>query len=127
MQLYNAKIRLGDQIANEVRKENISAAEIMILRAIHGATAVVDIAKSKMGVRKHDEERAHLTAKYASPQLGAERLAQKRQMMMSLFGHDGNPLPAKLPEDDGIPAAPEPPKRTAKVRKGDEAGSELMA
>lgn len=44
MQLYNCKVRLHGSLYNEVRKDNITAAEIAILRIIHGGSdAVADI------------------------------------------------------------------------------------
>lgn len=52
MQLYDCKVRLKGSLYNEVHKSGVSAAEISILRLIHGGAvddmdAVVGIAPSK--------------------------------------------------------------------------------
>jgi hypothetical protein len=42
MQLYNCKVRLHGSLYNEVRKEDITAAEIAVLKAIHGQEGGID-------------------------------------------------------------------------------------
>jgi hypothetical protein len=44
MQLYNCKVRLHGSLLHEVRKEKVTAAEIYVLRTIHGGEdAIADI------------------------------------------------------------------------------------
>lgn len=100
MQLYDVKIRLAGLANNEVRKSDVTAAEVMVLRAIHGADAVGDIVATKMDKRTHGEERSRLNNQYtnqfsSSPEMYAKRLA----MMRGLFGADTAALPVKLDED----------------------------
>lgn len=42
MQLYNCKVRLHGSLYNEVRKEDVTAAEIAVLRVIHGQVGGID-------------------------------------------------------------------------------------
>jgi len=42
MQLYNCKVRLHGSLYNEVRKDNITAAEIAVLKIIHGQEGGID-------------------------------------------------------------------------------------
>lgn len=46
MKLYNCKVRLAGSIDNEVRKEGASAAEVILLRKVHGDDAVVNIVEA---------------------------------------------------------------------------------
>jgi hypothetical protein len=110
MQLYNCKVRLDGSVANEVRKADATAAEIEILRAIHGDDAVVDIVETRMDRRAHAEERARLNAIYANPDTNnPEVFARKQALVRNLFGHDRMPLPLKL--DGRYPPAPAPIER----------------
>ncbi len=43
MKLYSCKVRLGGSVVNEVRKDSVLAAEIMLLRGIHGGDAVLEV------------------------------------------------------------------------------------
>lgn len=118
MQTYDCKVRLGDSVSNEVRKTDVTAAEVMVLRAIHGEGAVSDIVKKKMDKRSHAEERKRLYAIYANPEdNNAETVAKKVAMIRNLFGHDALDLPVKLPEEPEV-------KRT--VVKSDEKPDNLM-
>lgn len=82
---------------NEVAKVGMTAAEIEVLRAIHGPDAVVDIAKTGDAKRTHAEERARLYQVYANPDANTtESLKKKMDMMRGLFGHDRLPLPETL-------------------------------
>ena len=105
MQLYNCKVRLGGSVTNEVRKSDVSAPEIMLLREMHGADAIGDLVKTRVDRRSSDEERERIGAAYLHPgKHNAETLKIKIAMMRALFGHDAAALPAKLPDDDNIPA-----------------------
>lgn len=60
MQLYEAKIRLGGSVQNEVRKSELTAPEIVVLRQIHGNDAVLEI--KSMGREALDPTEDHPTA-----------------------------------------------------------------
>lgn len=103
MQLYNAKVRLSGNVLNEVERNAITAAEVIVLQAVHGADAVVNVKPVKMDKRNHRDERDRLEYRYGKP-----RIEQ-------LFGpaHSGSKLPVKL---DGM-----------KARKADEPASSKPA
>ncbi|MEM8773836.1 MAG: hypothetical protein AAGF53_02320 [Pseudomonadota bacterium] len=73
MKYYDAKVRLGGSLLNEVWCHGISAPEVMLLNAIHGGSAIADLAenkkvsgdkaKAKISPRKL---RSELTRKYGS-------------------------------------------------------------
>lgn len=66
MKLYSAKVRLLGSLNNEVRKTNLTAAEIAILQRIHGGhDAVVDIVEvGKVNKRTDRSERNRLMQLY---------------------------------------------------------------
>lgn len=98
MQLYSAKIRLGGSLVNEVRKHDLTAAEIIMLRDIHGgADAVIDIVETGSDRRTQEFERERLNQTYNSKETStAEDHTRKTERMRALFGHDAAALPAKL-------------------------------
>ena len=111
MQLYDCKVRLNGSVANEVVKHEITAAEIMVLRALHGEDSVVDIKAGRMDKRSHTEERQRLYGIYANGNtLNAETMGPRMAMLRGMFGHDTADLPVKLPDE--YAAVPEVPTRT---------------
>jgi hypothetical protein len=115
MQLYDAKVRLNGSVANEVNKHSITAAEVMILRALHGEDAVVNIAPVGEEQRPHLQERQRLYGIYANINtLTAEALKPRMDMLRGMFGHDTADLPQRLPDE--VPDASAKPVRT-KVEK----------
>ena len=84
MQNYNCKVRLAGKIANEVFKEGVTAAEIIMFRHVHGDDSVVNISPTIMDKRSHEEERKRLSDTY-----GPEKV-------LFLFGPGHNRLPVEL-------------------------------
>lgn len=100
MQLYQAKVRLAGSMMNEVFKPDLSAPEIMLLRAFHGQDAVVDIKKTRVSSAPSDDERERLMALYmGSANNDPEQAKNKNVLWMTLFGHATAELPKKLPGD----------------------------
>jgi len=100
VKLYSIKLRLAGSVANEVRKSDVTAAEIEVLRAIHGADAVSDIVETGEVKRDSAAERQRLYARYAGPQNNtAEQVAKKMTLMRNIFGHDSLPLPEAVGHD----------------------------
>jgi hypothetical protein len=64
MQLCNCEIRLNDSAGHTVPKANVTPAEILVLRAIHGDSAVVNITPTKMDKRGNTEEWDRLQMEY---------------------------------------------------------------
>ena len=63
MKYYNCRVRVGGNLNNEVPKSKISAAEVTVLREIHGFDAVVDLKEvsvSKKEQRSDKDERLYL-------------------------------------------------------------------
>lgn len=87
MAIYSAKIRLQSSPMNEVLKSGLSAAEVVLLTAIHGEDAVVDVALED-GVRNVSPddaaERERLTEIYEG-------------YVAKAFGPGNTPLPREVP------------------------------
>ena len=64
MHVFNAFIRPGGSMLNEVPKTDLSAAEIVLLRKIHGSDAVINLQWTKSDRRSHASERDRLTGIY---------------------------------------------------------------
>jgi hypothetical protein len=64
MQRCNVTVRLAGDVGNTVGKFGVSVAEIAILRAIHGADAVVDIKPTQNDKTPHRDERNRLSLIY---------------------------------------------------------------
>lgn len=130
--LYNAKLRLGGSVLNEVPLIEVTAPEIDILRVLHGGDdAVIEIKSAGSIERSHAEERARINQKYAGGGENMENQAKKKlAMIRDLFGNDRLPLPTELdevkaeePEIDVEAAKPPPIKRTI-AKKPDPAFAE---
>ncbi len=64
MHIYSAFVRPGGSMLNEVPKVGLSAAEIVVLRGIHGNDAVIKIQWTGSDRRKHAAERDRLIGIY---------------------------------------------------------------
>ena len=118
MQTYNAIVRLGGELHNEVQKKNLTSPEILILRKIHGQDAVVKIEPSgewedhfsKVEVRgdagdtyeedrdyDDDVEKNRLADTYGTAIMKEEDAGSPRAAIDRMFGEFA-PLPVELPE-----------------------------
>lgn len=97
MHLYSAKVRLAGNVLNEVRRENLTAAEVAVLRVVHGEDAVLEIEKTGEDLKlKSNEVRQKLYDYYGGE---TEEVRRTRlTMFRNLLGHDMAPLPKLLPE-----------------------------
>lgn len=123
--LYSCKIRIGGSVLNEIRKTDVTAPEIEVLRAIHGSDAVLDVKQTGEAKRTDREERARIEDIYAGPMSGmGESLAKKKRMLTDLFGHERNPLPKEYEEaaasadedDEQAETIAAPPPKSKKER-----------
>jgi hypothetical protein len=64
MKLYSCKVRLHGDVRDEVRKDNVTQAEITVLRRIHGEDAVLEIRTAGATDRNEAAERDRLNAAY---------------------------------------------------------------
>lgn len=95
MKLYNALVRLGGSISNEVHKEKLTAAEIAVLQRMHGPDAVVNVVEvGSVKNRSHARERARLAALYPKgPTLDGKGRLEGEAFIASIFGVPGQALP----------------------------------
>jgi len=95
MQTYDCKVRLGGELKNEVEKLECTAAEIMVLRHIHGSDAVVGLKKRRMDKRPHLAERERLDSIYG------------RKATSAVLGVPGAIMPVTLDQgtEDALAAA----------------------
>lgn len=66
MQVANCLLSLGGDHGNQVMKHGVTAAEVAVLRAIHGDDSVQEIEPSGQVKRSHREERERLLSTYGS-------------------------------------------------------------
>lgn len=111
MQFYQCKVRLAGSLMNEVFKADVSAPEIMLLRAFHGDDAVVDIVKTRVSGVSNDDERERLMRIYMNQKgNNVEQIKQKQGIWFGLFGPLTATLPTKLPGE--YPEIEPEPQRT---------------
>ena len=112
MQLYECTVRLGGSMHNEVLKQDVSAAEIIVLQAIHagaetGVPVVHKIKPTRITNRTDLDERKRIEDIYG---VG---LANVKSGVEKLFGHHMTPLPDRVA---GVDPAPPTTGRRAKVK-----------
>lgn len=126
MKLYQCKLRLAGNVNNEVLKTDVTAAEIEVLREIHGSDAVLDIVQTGENKLDSAKERARLKRIYASEEsLSSQSLGKRMAMLRNLFGHDRLELPNDVvdpadrieDEDEEIEAAEDKPVQRTRVPK----------
>lgn len=118
MHTYNAIVRLGGELHNEVQKNNLTAPELLVLRKIHGQDAVVkiepsgywgehfgkitrkdDLGETYEEEREYDDdaEKNRLADTYGDAILKEEDAGDPRAAIDRMFGEFA-PLPIELPE-----------------------------
>ena len=117
--IYSCKLRLDGSVLNEVPKDKVTAAEIEMLRGIHGSDAIVNTKDAGSVERSDAEERARVYSMFINPLLDAPpRLKAKNEMFSTLFGHKSQPMPKTLEADETIEdPAPEEKPAAAPIRR----------
>lgn len=101
--LYSCKLRLNGSVLNEVPKDEVTAAEIEMLRGIHGSDAVLNIKDAGSVERSDADERVRVLSMFVNPLLDAPpRIKAKTEMFSTLFGHKSQPMPKTLEADETI-------------------------
>ncbi len=123
MRLYDCKVLLAGSRENEVRKSDVTAAEIMILRALHGEDSVTDIRPKEMDKRSHGPERArlfNLSVGAAEGEALGGFQKDRAAVLFNLFGPNHTPLPVELPEKEVFADLDEAPvvRATVKAKAG---------
>jgi len=112
MQLYNLTVRVGGSLFNEVPLADATAAEVEVLRRIHGHDAMVRIVATKEDARRDDEsERARLQQRYGRALMTIKGVGT----LDAVLGVRGVPLPKAIPGVDSAPA----PKRGRPAKPDD--------
>ena len=134
MQLYDCKVRLGGNLYNEVFKRGVTAAEIMVLRVIHGGAVddldcLVDVKVSKdeqghklpVIDRDDNEERERLTFLYG------EALASREHVksINGIFG-PASALPQIIAGIDNTVEAAKPKRKRVAKTPTERAYADLM-
>lgn len=107
MKLYSCKVRLGGSVLNEVRKTDVTKAEISILRALHGTDAVSEVLPNGSVARDADEERTRLESIYLG---GSDTTRAKVAEMLGprVVNFEDSDAPA-AEEDEAPDEPPAPP------------------
>jgi hypothetical protein len=71
LKLFSAKIRRGGDVRDEVRKDGLTAAEIKMLKKIHGKDAVLEVDETGVAQRDVQDERKRLEMLYGEKAVAA--------------------------------------------------------
>lgn len=88
MDYYNLKLRLHGDVRHEVLKKDMSAPEVVVLRAVHGDDAIVNLEYSKTADVDDAAERERLHMRYG----GALNKLEPKTNIQHMFGGDHMPL-----------------------------------
>ncbi len=105
MKLYSAKVRLYGEVKDEVQMADITAAEVRVLRSIHGDDAVVDVQEAGNADRNEAQERHRLEGIYGE------------KTVASLFGAPIAQIGTELTADTPDAPVPELPIVDRRRRK----------
>lgn len=95
MQLCDLEVRLNDSAGHTVFRHDATPAEIIVLQAIHGQSAVVNIKPTRMDKRSHYEEWERLQGLYGKPTDGLMD-AGNGDLLQKLFPGAQKNLPVTL-------------------------------
>jgi len=84
MDIFKCKVRLGGSVMNEVEKIAVTAPEVILLRAIHGGDAVVNLKRTGEKRAEHAVERDRLAEIYGE------------RKVIEVFGPGHQALPTKV-------------------------------
>jgi hypothetical protein len=104
MEIYNCKVLVGGSRSNEVRKEAIPAAEIVLLRHIHGDDSVIDLAHVGTSDMSDAEVRDLLALTYGPGDVDTTRAGPA--ILREVFGPPAMPLPRSVEGVEPVSATP---------------------
>lgn len=96
MNIYQGKLRLSGSLFNELMKDDMTAAEIVVLKRLHGSDALLDIKHVRVDNRTDETERARLNEIYGM----AARKDERLKSLDTILGVEGVPLPQSVPGVD---------------------------
>lgn len=100
MKLYSAVIHLAGEMKNQVRKNELTAAEIVLLRVIHGNDAVHEIEHVANVNRSDARERQRLAGIYSLNRQDGFKSGEA--LVLENLGIAGTPLPDDVPEPENL-------------------------
>lgn len=107
MQHCRCKVFLDGDRNHEVLMADVTVAEIVVLRAVHGGDAVTDIQPTRMTKTNHAEEFARLQHRYDRKQVKVAELFPGANPKLPVNMKDiGQPEPSSF-EKDSTPAGAE--------------------
>lgn len=99
MQVFNATIRIGGMLEQEVQKRGLTVPEIVVLRRLHGDDGVISLEHAGYADVDPIDERERLHEIYGN---GLAHLHEDQKTSIEkLFGGDYAPLPDELRGFDG--------------------------
>jgi len=98
MEVFNAVVRLGGSLQNEVNKYGLTVPEILVLRKIHGDDGVVKIQHVGECFIDDDDERSRLHQIYGT---GLEALHEDQKTSVEKMFGTYAPLPEELKGYEG--------------------------
>lgn len=105
MYRYDGILRLDGNVYNEVEKAKMSAAEVMVLRKLHGNDAFRDLHETGNDKSNYDEEREKLMRIYVADGKLESRSKFNEQNFVMMFGPAHMKLPERLIEFTAAEAA----------------------
>jgi len=123
MEIYDCKVLIGGSRMNEARKEGISAAEIVMLRHLHGDDSVLDITHVGTSDISDVEVRDMLSLTYGPGDVDTTRAGPA--ILREVFGPPAIPLPRAIEGAEIVETAPkkikpEKLKRLRDIRPDDQ-------
>lgn len=116
-QTYDAVVNLKLSNNNQVAKSGLTAAEIMLMRAVHGGHDAVHSIKHTGAVEMNSAElRAQLDGLYSGASSGIQGAGDEKVSVAKVIGPAGLPLPTEL-EDVEHNKKLKPPKPRVKLYK----------
>lgn len=109
MKLYSATVQLSGSVFNQVRKTELTASEILVLKRMHGGESIKEIVAAGDTDRSDDAERERLNDLYGP----ALRSIENVKTIEGILGVAGMALPAYVPGVENLPA-PKAGKRAPK-------------
>lgn len=121
MYFYSCKVNHAGDRNTQIFKEQVTPAEIVMLRAIHGADAVTGVAKTREGKVLQPAERERLAGRYGAKLFTALFPGALPRLPMTLadagLAEDGREMHVPVDEDeDAEPAAPSDAARAIAAR-----------
>lgn len=102
MQLCNIQLRLGGSLLHTVPKTDVTPAEILVLRALHGEDAVTSVRPTKFDkTRRHEAEFERLSTLYDRAASASAPGEEAKSVMGTLFPGAMKKLPVHL-KDIGL-------------------------